>query len=162
MLSASKKKKAHDYFLLAGEGASLGAASAKAALTLLIRSPIAELCMDMYTCKSYTSQLPMPAVQPRHCAFLAGPHGSAAIGSLTDMPGPQRYTFMRVFQVGGRLWAKEVAKKDLPSMQLVVTEALGLMELHLPATEADVKLHNVLHLVFNVLPGYGGFGCTSF
>ena len=63
--------------------------------------------------------------------------------------------YMCLFQVCGDLWAKQVAIADLPALQLRVIEAICLMELHLPATEADMKLHNLLHLAFDVLPNYG-------
>lgn len=29
------------------------------------------------------------------------------------------------------------------------------MELHLPASEADIKLHDLLHLAYDVIPAYG-------
>lgn len=73
---------------------------------------------------------------------------------IRGLPDPAP-TCMCLFQVCGDLWAKQVAIADLPALQLRVIEAICLMELHLPATEADMKLHNLLHLAFDVLPNYG-------
>ena len=35
------------------------------------------------------------------------------------------------------------------------------MEAHLPASEADIKLHGLLHLAFDVLPAYGACPCRG-
>ncbi len=87
--------------------------------------------------------------------MYVGPYGAVALDSLCDMPEARRLTFQFVFQICGDLFAKEVAVSDLPDLQLRVIEALCLMELHLPASEANIKLHNLLHLVFDVLPTFG-------
>ena len=64
---------------------------------------------------------------------------------------------MRIFQACGELWAKEVREDSLPDLQLRVIEAICLAELHLPASEADIKLHDLVHLAYctNVLPALG-------
>jgi hypothetical protein len=90
-----------------------------------------------------------------HYFMLAGPYGSMLTANLTDMPEAQRLTYMRMFQVCGDLWAKSISKHRIQELQLAVVECICLMELHLPATEADVKLHDLLHLAFDVLPNYG-------
>lgn len=58
-------------------------------------------------------------------------------------------------QVCGDLWAKSIPKSRLPDLQLATLEAICCMELHLPASEADIKLHDLLHLAFDVIPAYG-------
>ena len=80
-------------------------------------------------------------------------------GMVANMQRAQRLTYMRMFQVCGDLWAKQVTIADLPALQFRVIEAICLMELHLPASEADIKLHDLLHLAFDVLPNYGKRSC---
>jgi hypothetical protein len=74
---------------------------------------------------------------------------------MTGMPLPQRLAYIRMFQACGQLWHKAVHKDDIPDLQRRVLEAVCLAELHLPASEADVKMHNLVHLVMDVLPTWG-------
>lgn len=78
-----------------------------------------------------------------------------ALAQLQGLPERQRLTHMRVFAVCGDLWAKQVQVADLPHLQLRTLQAICLAEAHLPASEADVKLHDLLHLALDVLPTWG-------
>ena len=69
---------------------------------------------------------------------------------MDHVPEAQRLTYMRVFQACGELWQKEVNGSDIPDLVLRVIEAICLVELHLPASEADIKLHNLVHLAFSI------------
>jgi hypothetical protein len=86
----------------------------------------------------------------------AGPYGAAAMSKLEDMPEAQRLAYALLMETCGDLWAKTVRAADLPALQLRVLEALACAELHLPATEADIKLHGLAHLALDVLPAWGG------
>lgn len=68
---------------------------------------------------------------------------------------PQRLTYMRLFQACGDLWLKELRADGLEDLQLRVVEAVCLAELHLPASEADIKMHDLVHLAFNNIPLWG-------
>lgn len=57
----------------------------------------------------------------------------------------------------GELCRKQVHKHDLPHIQLRVVQAICLLELHFPASEADIKLHNTGHIAFDNLPRWGGW-----
>lgn len=95
------------------------------------------------------------AGKTHHFFVLAGPLGAITVASMTQMPEAQRLTYMRMFQACGDLWAKELHGADVFSVQHAVIECICLMELHLPASEADVKLHDLLHLAFDVIPAFG-------
>jgi hypothetical protein len=69
---------------------------------------------------------------------------------MDDVPEAQRLTYIRVFQACGELWEKEILEEALPDLILRVIEAICLVELHLPAIEADIKLHNLMHLAFSI------------
>lgn len=87
--------------------------------------------------------------------LVTGPQGTMALAQLQGLPERQRLTHQRVFAVCGDLWAKQVWTADLPHLQLRTLQAICLVEAHLPASEADVKLHDLLHLAFDVLPTWG-------
>lgn len=72
---------------------------------------------------------------------------------------PQRLTYTRLFLVCGDLWRKEQRKDGLKDLQLRVLEAVCLAELHLPASEADIKMHDLIHLAFLNIPLWGGYIC---
>lgn len=72
-----------------------------------------------------------------------------------DRAEPQRLTFMRLFQACGDLWLKELKVDELKDLQLRVVEAVCLAELHLPASEADIKMHDLIHLAFLNIPLWG-------
>ena len=76
---------------------------------------------------------------------------------MTNMPEPQRLTYIRLFQVCGDLWAKELPKDPrlLAQLHREVIEAICLTELHLPALMADIKLHGLLHLSIDNIPMWG-------
>jgi hypothetical protein len=67
----------------------------------------------------------------------------------------QRRTYQLMLQVCGQLWERPVRVAGLKDLEERVLEAICAVELHLPASEADVKLHNLLHLVKEVIPDYG-------
>jgi len=86
---------------------------------------------------------------------FAGPFGTALIDSMQGLGGQQRFTFMRLFQVIGDIWHKQVVKSEIPELQLRLVEAICLCELHLPALMADIKMHQSLHIVFRQLRNFG-------
>lgn len=79
--------------------------------------------------------------------------GSAIFNEMLTLA--QRLTYIRMFLVCGELWNKEICIADLPNLQLRVLEAICFTELHLPATEADAKMHMLLHLAFDNLTLWG-------
>jgi hypothetical protein len=97
-----------------------------------------------------------PPFRPCQALFdLTGPLGAKLFSNLQDMPLAQRTTYIRLFQACGELWHKSVSIASLPDLQHRVVEAVCMAELHLPATEADIKMHNLVHLAFDVLPEWG-------
>lgn len=90
-------------------------------------------------------------------APCTGPQGTMAMAQLHSMPERQRLAYMHLFAACGDLWAKQVPVADLPKLQLRVLHAICLAEAHLPASEADVKLHDLLHLALDELPTWGRF-----
>lgn len=123
----------------------------KETLKAIARHVPANQAGDRFTRLMSASKKP----KTHHYFMLAGPYGSLLAANLTDMPVAQRLTYMRMFQVCGDLWAKSISMQRVEELQLAVVECICLMELHLPATEADAKLHDLLHLAFDVLPNYG-------
>ena len=84
------------------------------------------------------------------CTTPSGPYGAWLLSLMEDVPEAQRLTYIRVFQACGDLWQKEIEGNDLPDLFLRVIEAICFVELHLPANEADIKLHNLIHLAFSI------------
>jgi hypothetical protein len=84
-----------------------------------------------------------------------GPYGSSLMNAMAEVAEPQRLTYMRLFQACGDLWLKEQSKAGLKDLQLRVIEAVCLAELHLPASEADIKMHDLIHLAFQNIPLWG-------
>ena len=74
---------------------------------------------------------------------------------MTDMPEAQRSAYALLLEVCGMLWAKTVRRADVHDIQLAVLRAICVAEAHLPATEADIKLHDLLHLACDVITAYG-------
>ena len=94
-----------------------------------------------------------------------GPIGAIIINGLKGLPGTlgdqQRMTIIRVLQVCGDLWAKEIVEADIPLLQERVIETICLVEAHLPASELDIKLHNLLHLCDDNLRQVGESFCGT-
>lgn len=91
---------------------------------------------------------------------LCGPIGAKMLHDLSFLPGltfghAQRLTMMRVLTALGDLWQKELHRDDIKPLQLRVLEAVGLVELHLPASQLRIKLHNLLHLAYDNLERWG-------
>lgn len=70
------------------------------------------------------------------------------------MGRPQRAALQFLWQVIGELWNKEVRRDDLPWLRELAVEAVCVMECHFPATELDIKMHNIIHLAY-ALQAYG-------
>lgn len=81
---------------------------------------------------------------------------------LKGLPEPMRLAVITTLNAAAALWTKEVPKADVPGIQARVVEAINVLEAHLPASEANHKLHNWLHLAFDNLPTWGeqGHACT--
>ena len=138
LITKSKKGRMHHFFVLAGrwhhsEGTVYGRGGGKHTVSFVVDAQYLEL---------------------RMCAN-AGPLGSYLIELCEAVGSMQRLACMRMFQAIGDLWVKEIPKTSMPALALRTLEAICFMELHLPASEADVKLHNALHLAFQQIPEWG-------
>lgn len=78
---------------------------------------------------------------------MAGPYGTYVLEHARSLGRPQRQALQELFSVCGAMWAKEVRRDDLPALFQRVVRAVCAVERHLPVSELDVKLHNLLHLV---------------
>ena len=127
LMTTAKKSKMHHMFVLAGT-----------------------ICMLVLFLPPVTRHLPL------YHSLFEGPYGSSILNALMDSCGEaQRLTYMRIFQACGELWAKELRVDSLPDLQRRAVEAVCLAELHLPASEADIKMHDLIHLAYQNIPYWG-------
>ena len=80
-------------------------------------------------------------------AKLASPYGTYLLACCTEMGEQQRHAMQAILRAASFIQDKAVALDALPAMQERVVRAICLMELALPVTECDIKLHNLIHLV---------------
>lgn len=81
----------------------------------------------------------------------AGPIGLYALSCVKAELSPEIYvTLQLLLQVCGLLWCKVLAKRAVPSLQALVLKAVCMVELHLPISERDIKLHELLELAHGI------------
>lgn len=87
-----------------------------------------------------------------HTKFLlAGPIGLYVLTCVRPfLPEPIFATLRLLFQACGLLWVKELHQESLPTLQALVTEAVCMVERHLPISERDIKLHILTQLVHSI------------
>ena len=87
-----------------------------------------------------------------HSKFLlAGPIGLYMLSCVRHfLPESVLSTLRLLFQAGGLLWSKELHQESLPTLQALVTEAVCMVERHLPICERDIKLHLLTQLVRSI------------
>jgi hypothetical protein len=78
--------------------------------------------------------------------LLAGPVGMYAFMALSDMPVEVNEAYIEVLRVCHLLSRKSMPQSDMEDLERVVIEAVCKLEFWLPATELDIKCHNLLHL----------------
>lgn len=78
--------------------------------------------------------------------LLAGPVGMYAFMALSEMPIEVNEAYIEVLRVCHLLSRKSMPQSDLEDLERIVIEAVCKLEFWLPATELDIKCHNLLHL----------------
>lgn len=67
--------------------------------------------------------------------------------ALVDMlPIDQQKAIFSLFDAANALWRWEYKEEDIPALKTQVAQALTLVEMFLPVSEMDMKLHIWLHL----------------
>lgn len=80
-----------------------------------------------------------------------------AAALMTSLPVRMRLTLILLCDAFGELCRKQVHKHDLPHIQVRAVQAICLLELRFPASEADVALYDTGHIAFDNLPCWGGW-----
>jgi len=71
---------------------------------------------------------------------------------MSDLGAEQKRAYGKVLRACGLLWSKSFrSQDDITALRELVLDALASVELYLPSTELDMKMHNLLHLVEKVL-----------
>lgn len=78
--------------------------------------------------------------------LLAGPFGAYAV-KKAGMPPRLEAAMLSIVNACSRLWDKVQRRSQLGQLRTAVVEAICLVERHMSATELDIKLHNLMHLV---------------
>lgn len=88
-----------------------------------------------------------------HTLFLlAGPCGLYALACVRRYLQPAIYaTLVRLLQAIHLLWSKEVHEQAIPTLRAFVYEAVCSVELHLPVSKRDIKLHELTELASQIL-----------
>lgn len=92
-----------------------------------------------------------------HTAFLlASPIGLYALSCVRDQfADPMTYnTLQRLLQACYILWSKDLHVDSLPYLYHLIVEAVCMVELYLPVSERDIKLHELVEL-FHLARDYG-------
>ncbi len=92
--------------------------------------------------------------------FWASPFGTYLLGHLTSIKPDQRHTVQQLLCVLSFINDDAIPEADLPALREAMVKALCLIDLHLPCTELDIKLHNLLHLVDRI-PDLGAAWTTA-
>jgi Domain of unknown function (DUF4218) len=88
--------------------------------------------------------------------------GAYILLACRDMPKNVLYTLVMVMQCCGVLWEKSCSRQELQDLREYVVLTLSLVEAHLPASELDIKMHNMLHMV-DMLSKHGPlYNCSMF
>lgn len=83
--------------------------------------------------------------------LYAGPIGLYALACVRAfMPATIWSALMRLLQVIGLLWAKEVHQASCDHLYAHALEAVCAVELHLPLSERDIKLHEVVMIALSI------------
>jgi len=92
---------------------------------------------------------------------LVGPIGLYALSCVRSDISPAIYdTLELLLQVCGLLWCKVLPKRALPTLQALVLKAVCMVELNLPITERDIKLHELFELVSSI-EALGAHSCCE-
>jgi hypothetical protein len=83
-----------------------------------------------------------------HYFVLASAYGQYALLHAQSLGKPQRLAYMKLLAASNMLWSKSFrSMSDVCHVQQMLNDALAHVELSLPSTELDIKLHNMVHLV---------------
>ncbi|KAF5827322.1 hypothetical protein DUNSADRAFT_859 [Dunaliella salina] len=83
--------------------------------------------------------------------LLAGPIGLYALACVRAGLPPNIYaTLQLLLQVCGLLWCKVLPKCAIRTLQALVLKAVCMVELHLPVSERDIKLHMLFELSHSI------------
>jgi hypothetical protein len=87
-----------------------------------------------------------------HTLFLlAGPAGLYALAHVRRSLTPEVYdTLVHLLQAIHLLWSKEIHIHALPTLQAFVYEAVCAVELFLPVSERDIKLHELTEMAIQI------------
>lgn len=81
----------------------------------------------------------------------AGPIGLYALSCVKSSLPPDIYaTLQLLLQVCGLLWCKVLHKRSIPRLQALVLRAVCMVELNLPISERDIKLHELFELAQSI------------
>ncbi len=92
--------------------------------------------------------------------LLAGPIGMYFFWCMQDMPYELNESIIEVLRVMHLLGRKRIPVEELDKLEKVVALAVANAEFWIPASELDIKLHNVLHMVDKIRAA-GPVGPTS-
>lgn len=82
---------------------------------------------------------------------VAGPIGLYALAVVkSDLPEPIYETLQLMLQVCGLLRCKVLPKRSVPTLIALVLKAVCMVELHLPVSERDFKLHMLFELALSI------------
>ena len=92
--------------------------------------------------------------------FWASPYGTYLVGHLTALKPAQRHTIQQLLCAMSFLSDDAIPIAEMPGLHQAIVKALCLIEQHLPCTELDIKLHNLIHLVDRI-PDLGANWTTA-
>eukprot|EP00882_Tetradesmus_deserticola_P025026 GHRQ01027434.1.p1 GENE.GHRQ01027434.1~~GHRQ01027434.1.p1 ORF type:complete len:141 (+),score=19.49 GHRQ01027434.1:119-541(+) len=84
-----------------------------------------------------------------HFFMCCGPLGKFMLLGHVPDHGVEETAFL-VLDAASALWQWEYNVADVPALQTQVAKAMTMMELHLPCSEMDVKLHEWHHLAAGI------------
>jgi hypothetical protein len=80
-----------------------------------------------------------------------GPIGLYALSCVkSELPPKIFETLQLLLQACSLLWVKVLPKRAVGSLQAIVLKAVCMVELHLPVSERDIKLHELFELAHSV------------
>jgi len=68
----------------------------------------------------------------------------------SELPAVIYETLQLLLQVCGLLWCKVLPKRAIPTLIALVLKAVCMVELHLPVSERDIKLHGLFELALSI------------
>lgn len=92
--------------------------------------------------------------------LLASPYGAYAVVSA-GLDRDVEEAMLRLLNACCNLWDKVQDSRKVEELRMEVAEAVSHVELHMSATELDIKLHNLIHLADGIRNLGEALGCSS-